>query len=93
MLLNLVQNAWQAGATRVLVNVDDGHVFVSDDGPGIPPDNRARVFEPFFTTKVRGTGLGLPVAKKIVEAMGGSLIVTTSPLGGGASHVALSKVG
>jgi C4-dicarboxylate-specific signal transduction histidine kinase len=62
---------------------------VCDDGPGIPVDNRARVFEPFFTTKVRGTGLGLPVAKKIVEAMGGTLALTDSPLGGGAFDVAL----
>jgi signal transduction histidine kinase len=89
VLLNLVQNAWQAGATRVLVRVSDGRIVVCDDGPGIPVDNRARVFEPFFTTKVRGTGLGLPVAKKIVEAMGGTLALTDSPLGGGAFDVAL----
>jgi two-component system C4-dicarboxylate transport sensor histidine kinase DctB len=49
------------------------------------------VFEPFFTTKVRGTGLGLPVAKKIVEAMGGTLAVATSPLGGGAFDVVLPR--
>jgi signal transduction histidine kinase len=92
VLLNLVQNAWQAGAKRVLVKVSDGHVFVCDDGPGIPADNRARVFEPFFTTKVRGTGLGLPVAKKVVEAMGGTLSIAESPLGGAAFDVALQGV-
>jgi signal transduction histidine kinase len=89
VVLNLVQNAWQAGATRVLVRVIDGHVLVCDDGPGIGPENRAKVFEPFFTTKVRGTGLGLPVAKKIVEAMGGTLALVQSPLGGAAFDVVL----
>jgi signal transduction histidine kinase len=82
VILNLVQNAWQAGASRVTVEVGDGRVVVGDDGPGIPAENRGKVFDPFFTTKVRGTGLGLPVAKKVVEAMRGSLQLGTSALGG-----------
>ena len=92
VLLNLVQNAWQAGARRVIVQVTAGRLFICDDGPGIPEENRARVFEPFFTTKVRGTGLGLPVAKKIIEAMGGTLTLATSPLGGGAFEIELGSV-
>src|SRR5207253_7330399 len=92
VILNLVQNAWQAGAKRVLVKVSDAHMLVCDDGPGVPADQRAQVFEPFFTTKVRGTGLGLPVSKKIVEAMGGTLALASSPLGGAAFDVALPPV-
>jgi len=46
---------------------------VSDTGPGIPPDLRARVFEPFFTTKSTGTGLGLALARAIAQAHGGDV--------------------
>ena len=84
VLVNLIQNAWQADAKQVVVTVADGAVAVCDDGPGIAVDQRARVFEPFFTTKVRGTGLGLPVAEKMVQAMRGTLEVGTSPQGGAA---------
>ena len=91
VLVNLVQNAWQAGARRVVVQLAQGRVVVYDDGPGIAVENRLRLFEPFFTTKVRGTGLGLPVAKKIIEAMGGTLALTTSPLGGAAFDVRLAR--
>lgn len=92
VLLNLVQNAWQAGAKKVVVQISDARVFVFDDGPGIADENHAKVFEPFFTTKTRGTGLGLPVAKKVVEAMGGALMLSTSPLGGAAFDVSLQPV-
>jgi signal transduction histidine kinase len=44
-----------------------------DNGPGIPPDCRPHVFDPFYTTKARGTGLGLPIARRIVEAHGGRI--------------------
>ncbi len=82
VLLNLVQNAWQAGAAHVLVRLAHGSIDVVDDGPGIDAANVGNVFEPFFTTKVRGTGLGLPVAKKMLEAMRGSLeLASTSSTG------------
>ncbi len=50
-------------------------VTVSDSGPGIPVEAQRRIFEPFFTTKTKGTGLGLPVARRIIEAHGGSINV------------------
>jgi signal transduction histidine kinase len=50
-------------------------VEVVDDGPGIPRDVVGRVFDPFFTTKTRGVGMGLAIAKKIVQAHGGDISV------------------
>ncbi len=82
VLLNLVQNATQAGASEVQVSADGPRVQVVDNGPGIEAALRQRVFEPFFTTKTRGTGLGLPIARKLVVSMGGTLDLCASPLGG-----------
>jgi len=48
---------------------------VEDNGPGISPEVRTRLFEPFFTTKQSGSGLGLSVSQRIVEAHGGILRV------------------
>jgi signal transduction histidine kinase len=57
-------------------------VRFSDSGPGIPADVRARIFTPFFTTKSRGSGLGLPTAKRLVEAHHGTIDVDCPPAGG-----------
>jgi signal transduction histidine kinase len=59
-------------------------VCVRDDGPGIPPEKHAEIFKPFYTTKNQGTGLGLPISRKIVEAHGGRLHVE-SRVGEGAT--------
>lgn len=82
VMLNLIQNAWQAGAEHVRVELNDGEVRIVDDGPGLSEEARARLWEPFFTTKTRGTGLGLPIAQKAVAAMDGEITVCDSPLGG-----------
>jgi len=86
ILVNLVINAVDAmgGTGRVVIRTrisDDGRraiCEVSDNGSGITADVLAKIFEPFFTTKgERGTGLGLPVCKEIVESYGGTLDVET----------------
>jgi signal transduction histidine kinase len=53
-----------------------------DRGPGMPPEVREKAFEAFFTTKHRGTGLGLPTARRIIEAHGGEIAID-APAGGG----------
>ena len=50
-------------------------VAVRDNGPGLGPEPRRRIFEPFFTTKTRGTGLGMAITRRIVEAHGGRIAV------------------
>ncbi len=61
---------------------DEGVVRISDNGIGLPLD-RARLFEPYVTTRDKGTGLGLPIVKKIIEEHGGSLTLTDAELFGG----------
>jgi len=80
VFLNLFLNAADAmpggGRLRIwLENPADGGVVahVADDGPGVSPDVRAQIFEPFFTTRAAGTGIGLPVARQMIEAHGGRL--------------------
>jgi PAS domain S-box-containing protein len=85
---NIVINAAQAmnGSGRVHIELvrDNGSwkIAFRDHGPGMPPEVRAQVFEPFFTTKHRGTGLGLPIARRIVEAHGGTIDIDLPDTGG-----------
>jgi nitrogen fixation/metabolism regulation signal transduction histidine kinase len=106
VLMNLVQNAIDAAVSKrgveganVLVRVLPGEqggavIEVHDDGPGLPPEERARAFEPYYTTKAHGTGLGLPICDRIVSDHGGTLTVDESPrLGGARFVVTLSREG
>ncbi|MEO1300546.1 MAG: ATP-binding protein [Cyanobacteria bacterium J06636_16] len=92
---NLIQNAIQAmggkGAiaiaaqqrpsTRDAVAGDCIVISITDNGPGIPPEIKARVFEPFFTTKPigEGTGLGLNISRKIVQKHNGWIALVSGP--------------
>ncbi len=82
VLVNLVKNAEESlgekgGRIRVRAHRRDGeHLLeVEDSGPGIRPEDRARLFEPYFTTKDGGTGLGLAIAARICQEHGGRLEV------------------
>jgi signal transduction histidine kinase len=93
VLVNLVQNAAQAftngGAIKMTAKPSPGGIAtvitVSDDGPGIPVEARAKVFDPFYTTKApgTGTGLGLAVCKHLVATAGGSIELLDGPNGRG----------
>jgi signal transduction histidine kinase len=52
---------------------------VQDNGPGMEPETQSKIFDPFYTTKESGTGLGLALSKKVVEAHGGTMEVQSSP--------------
>lgn len=88
-IANLLDNARFYGNGMVRVTVEDEgaavRVIVADDGPGIPPEELDKVFEPYVRLEASrarhtgGTGLGLPIAKAIAEAHGGSLSLASPP--------------
>jgi PAS domain S-box-containing protein len=92
---NLLVNSAQAmrgeGRIQVVVKAVDSacHITFRDAGPGIPPEIREKIFTPFFTTKSRGSGLGLPTAKRLVEAQNGQISIECPPEGGTAVTVRL----
>ncbi|MFN2447309.1 MAG: ATP-binding protein [Vicinamibacterales bacterium] len=75
----LTRGAERAPVTLLTSRLGDRRVaiIVSDHGTGIAPDDLARIFDPYFTTRRAGTGLGLPIAKNIVEGLGGSIGVSS----------------
>jgi len=80
VLMNLLLNSVQAGAKRIeVVLTVSGIVEVRDDGKGISKEHLGRLFEPFFTTKESGTGLGLAVSYRSLEAMG-AVVNVRSPI-------------
>lgn len=90
-LANLVSNARRhADTVRITLEAteDAFEIFVDDDGPGIPEEDRGRVFKPFYrgdpsrNPETGGTGLGLTIARDIVHSHGGEIGLEESPLGG-----------
>lgn len=87
-LVNLITNAAEASPVggRVAICTQAEHdgvaIHVLDEGPGLPVELLDRVFDPFVTTKDKGTGLGLTIAHRLVEAHGGGLTVRNRPAGG-----------
>jgi len=98
--LNLIVNALQilpAGG-RITVRTlprHDGRVGfeVSDDGPGIPPEARTRLFTPFFSLRAGGTGLGLALVQRVVQAHQGTVAVESAPGRGTTFRVELPVAG
>ena len=84
-ITNLVDNARRHARHVTLAAAAQGRsvlVTVDDDGPGIPADKRESVFRPFSSGSTGGTGLGLTIARDIVRAHGGEIVLEESPLGG-----------
>jgi PAS domain S-box-containing protein len=84
LVLNAAQSAGPEATIRVAAENKPGKVLITveDDGDGIPSEVIDRIFTPFFTTKSKGTGLGLPICRKIVEAHGGEINASNRPQGG-----------
>ncbi|MEP4198172.1 MAG: PAS domain-containing sensor histidine kinase [Aliishimia sp.] len=94
-LTNLIKNAGEAIGSLQEKGAPDGHIprievelsedegsariTIADNGIGLPED-RARLFEPYVTTRSAGTGLGLPIVKKIIEEHGGQLVLENAPV-------------
>ncbi|MEO1365482.1 MAG: ATP-binding protein, partial [Pseudomonadota bacterium] len=76
-------------APRIEVRMDTGprgaRITIADNGIGLPED-RARLFEPYVTTRDEGTGLGLPIVKKIIEEHGGTLTLEDAAPFEGQTH-------
>lgn len=75
VLINLVRNAYESGATEVVVSAADGEIRVRDNGAGMSPDVLDHAFIPFFTTKPSGTGIGLSLCRQIILKHGGTIRV------------------
>jgi signal transduction histidine kinase len=88
---NMLENSLAACRDPVQIQINcrkvqlDGasaiEISVRDNGPGLSPDARKNVFEPFFTTKTKGTGLGMAIARRIIDAHGGKIAVGDSSAG------------
>lgn len=94
-IVNLLKNAAESSESgnsirlRFQVEATNLHIFVEDHGCGISPEHMAHIFEPFHTTKSYGTGLGLPIVKKIIESHQGSISVQSEYGKGTCFHIQL----
>jgi signal transduction histidine kinase len=88
VLINLVKNALEAledsGNGKITISASKNQdnkpeICISDNGPGIPPENIDKIFVPFFTTRQTGSGIGLSVSRQIMRMHGGSLKVRSKP--------------
>jgi signal transduction histidine kinase len=98
LFINLLLNAAEATGAGVRAGVEleqaDGTVQVSiwDRGRGIAPEQMSRIFEPFYSTSPEGTGLGLPIARRIARAHGGELEIESRPGSGTTARVTLRSM-
>ena len=97
---NLLRNAEDALEGRddasILIQTEQlgrcARLIIADNGPGFPVELLPRIFEPYVTTKARGTGLGLPIVKKIVEEHLGTIEISNAPEGGARIDIRLPLV-
>lgn len=84
VFFNLLNNAMdampQGGSITIGLSLRESsiHLTIKDTGEGIPPENRNSIFQPFVTSKRNGTGLGLPIVRRITEAHGGTVTFTST---------------
>lgn len=84
-ILDIAENAVAAGATRVLIAVNENvkrdllAFRVTDNGPGMSREEKERAFDPFFTTKRKRTGLGLPLLAQTAGLCGGRVVLESVP--------------
>lgn len=83
VLGHLLVNAADSGATAVRLTATPTLLVVEDDGPGIAEGDRARIFDPFFTTRrdAGGTGMGLPIVRRLLQAHGADIVLALSARG------------
>ena len=86
VLMNLVKNAIEANATKMVVEENSNSLFIGNDGLPIPAENRQSLFVPFFTTKRSGSGIGLSLSRRMMIQQGGMLELAETPRQG--CHVA-----
>ena len=85
VLLNLLKNARESQADQIVLSASSGcdtsgiQISIRDNGCGIEQDQLDQIFQAFHTTKQEGTGLGLSLSKRIIEAHHGTLTVTSAP--------------
>jgi signal transduction histidine kinase len=101
VVVNLIGNAQKYSTQQQPIRIDlraRGNqltISIEDQGIGIPASDQERIFEPFFrgsnTSGIEGTGLGLPVVKALMEAMGGSVQVWSEPLRGTRFTIVLQR--
>jgi two-component system nitrogen regulation sensor histidine kinase NtrY len=77
VLVNLFENARNAGARTITMQVLPGEIRIEDDGTGMAADLLPRIFEPRFSTTTSGSGLGLAIVRRLVESWGGSVVVAS----------------
>ena len=98
---NILENSLAACADPVRIDVRCGdteisgrpaiQVAVRDNGPGLNAEQKQRIFDPFYTTKTKGTGLGMAIAKRIVEAHGGTIEVGSTEGAGAQIRIVLPR--
>ncbi|MHC4199040.1 MAG: sensor histidine kinase [Planctomycetota bacterium] len=97
VVMNLVTNAREAVGEQGLITIrtrqtdDRVEIEVEDNGGGVEPEDEARIFDVFFSTKEQGTGLGLGIARRIVEEHGGEITLDNRPGKGARFTVSLPK--